>query len=180
MKAEDAFVIMEVDIYITRDGNSYVDERHLKTEDDFRYYGVTKKEKRYVIVGPSGIKMHASCVYEMAMSDFGGYISALFKITRRYKKDFDKTYFRFYDDAEEVVENIRRFIQWLKKPTKVLGKVERRKAKKYLHLLLDAPSSQEWALTIASPVGSNPKLRKNLDNLGRHLAEERDLLQGRA
>jgi hypothetical protein len=178
MKAEDQFVIHEVEIHVTREGKGIVDSRHLKTKEDYQYYKVSGIEKRYVIVGPSGIKMMPHLIYENAVAGYFFFISGLFKSTRKYIREIDYTYFKYYDDAEEVLNNLIKFILWMKS-YKPRGKKDVNAMKKYISLSMDVPDSQEIERIRQLNLGLNPKMRKNLSPLAKDLAEAKDLLVGR-
>lgn len=178
MKAEDQYIIDEVEIWVSRNETSFVDERHLKTPEDHLYYKVDGKQTRYVICGNYGNAYLPASIYESAIRAECYFASGLIKPTRQYQRKLDHTYFRFYDDAEEVKNNIITFLQWLRKvPTLDLKKMKMKEiVERNSHFLQDVAPTQEWMTRSKRII--NGKRRSDLNSLQRDLADERDLIGG--
>ncbi len=176
MHAEDQFQIIELELFITRDGNGYVDERHLKTPEDFEYYKVLGKQTRYAIIKVSGILYLPHLIYETPTKNECYFASGVLRPTPIYQREFDTTYFKYVDDAERVLNNIRNFISWLKTVPKI--KLPKAQAKKILgaygHLIKDAPPTPEWERL--SKIVFVGKKRSDLSPLAKDLAEEQDFV----
>ena len=177
MLAEDQFKIIELELWITREGNGYVDERHLKTEKDYEYYKVLGKQTRYAIMKASGILHLPHLIYETPTKNECYFASGVLRSTPVYQREFDTTYFKYVDDAELVLKNIQRFISWLRNLPKItLPKVQMKKIlATYGHLIQDVHPTQEWErLSKIEFVG---KRRSDLAPLAKDLAEEQDFVQ---
>lgn len=176
MKAEDQYLIRKVEVWVTREGKGIVEERHLKTPEDHVYYKVVGKQERYVVCGIYGICYLPAQIYESAIRDECYFASGIIRPTRKYLRELDRTYFRFYDDAEEVKNNIIVFLQWLRKvPTMGLKRMkEKAIVETYRDLIRDVHATQEW--TEASKIICEGKKRSDLASFARSLADERDLV----
>lgn len=174
--SEDQYYIKEVKVFITREGNGVVDRRHLKTPEDYAYYKVVGEETRYVICGAYGIHGSPARIYEGGLENECYFASGICSKTRRYVRKLDHTYFVFYDDAEEVLNNIIVYIKWLKKVH--LLNLKKAQIKKILnennHFMQDVPDFQE---RITLKAGSNVKMRSGLSKLERFLQDEKDLIE---
>jgi hypothetical protein len=175
MKAEDQYFIAEVEVFITRNGNGIVEERHLKTDEDHKYYKVSGKETRYVIYGASGIKMLPATIYTSKLKDECYFASGVIRKTNSYIRELDNTYFKFYDDAEEVLKNIILFISWLRNKPKITGvKMKKIKARTD-HLLMEVHAIPEVDQIRMLQAGLKVKRRSELKPLALELQNELDL-----
>lgn len=150
--------IAEVKIYINSSGK-YRASDHVGEKMNYPC------ETRYCVCNHSGPIMEPECLYKTPMASHCAGASPWLKPTRRYKEPLDKTYFKYYDDAEEVLHNIERFITWLKNQT---GK----KIVKgwWMSLTKEHPDTLDAASMRASKIGS-PKKRSELTGLLKDMAE---------
>lgn len=180
MNAEDQYFIEQVMVYVTRGGMGVVDSRHIKSDDDSEYYKVSGLEERYVIRGASGIKHMPHTIYESHLSGECFFASGLLRTTKKYRRELDSTYFKYYDDAEIVMNNITKFIRWAKKlPTTLPKKTIKKISNQTSHITSDVADTQEAQRIRASQVGLKIKRRSELSPLAKDLAEERDWCQER-
>jgi len=181
IKAEDQYYIRQVEVFVCREGRSLVDERHLKTEKDYEYYQVDGKEIRYVICDHHGVRGRMARIYEGAIQDECYFASSVCAPTRKYIRLLDNTYFKFYDDAEEVLNNATNFIKWLKTvPTLNLKQAQIKNIMKMNeHLIKDVPDFQEMALTQALNSTLKLKMRSDLKGLELFNQNELDLVPER-
>lgn len=179
MKSEESFFIEEVTVRTTRNGKGIVEERHIQSEADIRYYQASKEtENRYRIWWHYGPIRNPACLYRVPAETDLYYFSGNLNATRKYLRELDQTYFKFYDDAEEVLNNIILFIQWLKNPP---AKLKEKKTflkilEKYQSLITDKAVSAEWVKTRQSQIGLQPKRRDALTRLRREVQDEMDLV----
>ena len=174
MKSEEQYYIGEVEVYVTRDGNGIVEDRHLKTDEDYKYYRVSGKEIRYRICGHSGPKHMPARLYESHIQGQCYFASSVCYETRKYIRPLDSTYFKYFDDAEEVLKNIINFTKWSKNLPKGLKKMQMKRIVAAVEdLIADVPSmpNQNQYLNGSSP----KKIRKNLSPFARDLEDEMDL-----
>ena len=177
MKAEEQYFIAEVEVYVTRNGLSIVQEHHLKSEEHFKYYQVDGKEKRYVIYGASGIKMLPSTIYSTHLQGDCFFASGFVRTTRVYRRELDKTYFKFYDDAEEVLKNIILFITWLRNKPTTIKKMEMKRIKaKTDYLMEDVHATQDVEQIRMLQAGLKVRKRSELKPLALDLQNELDLV----
>jgi hypothetical protein len=181
MKAEDSLFISQEQFYVTRNGNGIVEARHLKCANDYTYYKVVGLETRYVIRGVSGVKYLPDLIYTTPIKHECFFASSVCTVTRRYVRELDRTYFKYYDDAEEVLLNIIRFIKWSKNIGKIKLKKGQMTAIKLMtqDLVMDVLDTPEAERIRTSQVGLEVKRRSELKPLARDLADELDLLPER-
>jgi len=177
MKAEDQYFIAEVEVWVVRKGLGIVEERHLKSEEHHKYYQVDGKETRYVICGASGRKMLPATIYSSHLQGDCYFASGFLKTTRTYRRELDKTYFKFYDDAEEVLKNIILFISWLRNIPKMNKNALKKIKAKTDYLLMDAHPTQEMEQMRALQAGLKVKRRSELKPLALDLQNELDLAE---
>lgn len=181
MLAEDQYFIRQIQIYVCREGKGYVDERHLKIGDPIdsgllNYYKVSGLETRYEIFDNNGPVFLPASRYEQFTRTSLSYLQSKISPTRRYKLELDRYKFRYYDDAEEVLESIIFFISWLKKNPNGKNKKEKDSLKKALHFMEDVHPIADWQKIKMSQVGLQVKRRSDLSPLAREIADERDLI----
>lgn len=177
MKPEEQFFIHPVEVWITREGNGIVEDRHLKCQSDYEYYKVVGKEVRYVIRGCNGIVFLPSTLYERFLSGDGSFASSVVNRTRKYQRELDMTWFKYYDDAEEVLNNLIKFILWAKTIPKINIKnvMKKKLINQTKHLTVDVVDTRATALIRESVSGLEVKKRNDLSPLAKDLAEEMDL-----
>lgn len=136
------------------------------------------KEKRYAIHGHDTfgltVEYLPARIYESLIDDvcFNARYSAI-KKTNKYKKEVDSWLFKYYDDADEVMQNIIRFISWAKKnQTKKIKKVTGK-------LIKDFSPSKGWLEKKVLSIGLNEsaKRRKSLSSFRQEVESEMDLLE---
>jgi len=110
MKSEDSFYIHEMELYFRNNGKNVI-YPHV-VERDPEYFKGAVPSKRYVIMSPIGIHNHT--LYSSLISIELPQAQQHLNTTRRYAREVDSTYFKYYDDAEEVMNNIISFIKWIK------------------------------------------------------------------
>lgn len=181
IQAEDQYYIRQVEVYVSRNGNGIVDERHLKTEDDFKYYKIDGMETRYVICGQYGIHGLPHRIYEGALQDECYFASSVCLTTRRYIRQLDTTYFKYFDDAEEVLNNIIRFIKWLRTvPTLKLKPAQIKNIiKENSHHLKAVPDFPEGSVIQVTKSSLGIKLRSELKGINLYNQNELDLVPER-
>lgn len=174
MLSEDQFLIIPVECWITRNGNGVVEDRHVKSEEDHKYYRIQRRETRYRIIRASGVPIYLpSLTYETPLMGEAYFASGVVRKTRRYIRELDKSWFKFYDDADEVRQNIIKFILWLKNPPKI-SKTQMKKIMSLCgYLIQDVHPTQEWVRL--SKIEFDLKKRKDLSPLKRELQDELDL-----
>jgi hypothetical protein len=177
VKAEDQYFIHIEKVWITREGNGIVECRHLKTKEDHEYYKVVGREDRYVIYGASGRVFLPASLYETPLSGEGYFASGFVSKTRQYLREIDRTWFKYYDDAEEVLNNLVKFTLWAKRIPDLAIKttIKKRLINQTKLLVRDVADTREVALIRTSATGLKVKNRKDLKPLARELADERDL-----
>jgi hypothetical protein len=175
MKSEKKYFIIKQSVFISSCGCRLIDHRHLVTDEDFIYYGDPTLQERYVICNDWGPGCSAG-IYEGFIRTDCSAASSCLEPTRKYKRQLDASRFKYYDDAEEVLLNIQRFIQWLKMvPTmKLKSAVKKKMLLDTEHLTRDCP---DFIQTGALTTGSGEKLRSNLSPFKRHLADQKDLIE---
>lgn len=110
MLAEDQFAIVEFEAWIVRDGKGMTIHKSVYGDDPS-----STLDKRYKILNANGTgQFQPADFYTSPCSDECVHAGAFMERTRKYKRDLDRTYFKFYDDADEVKQNMIRFILWLK------------------------------------------------------------------
>jgi len=176
MKAEDQYLIDQVEVWVCREGKGIVEERHLKTPEDFIYHKVLDKQTRYVIIKPSGIIHLPHLIYETPINNECYFASGYLRSSRKYLRPLDATYFKFLDDAELVKNNIISFIRWLRTvKTSRLQKMQKKTILlTYGDLLREALATPEWE-TISKRIWTG-KNRKDLAPFRRDLQDELDFL----
>ena len=177
--AENCFFIEQVVVRTTRNGNGIVDERHIRCDDDLRYYQASEKtEVRYRIWSHHGSMEDPSSLYRTPLEKDVFYASGHLRPTHQYLRKLDQTYFKFYDDAESVMHNIISFLQWLKNPPKKLLETSKfqKILKKYQPLITKKTVSAEWGKTKALQDGLRVKRRDALTRLQREIQDEMDLV----
>jgi hypothetical protein len=110
MTAEDSYYICEIQVHPTNNGNNVMMPHVM---DNAEYYNAGPIETRYIIRNPLG--MVTEYIYKNQSNDSCVRFQEHMIVTRKYIRPIDGKYFKYYDDAEEVLENIKRFIQWIKK-----------------------------------------------------------------
>lgn len=175
MKAEDQYFISQELVWITRNGNGIVEDRHLKTEEDHKYYQVVGRETRYVIRGVNGIKHKPALIYETPLKYECFFLSGYTRPTRKYLRELDNTYFKYYDDAEEVMVNIQRFVKCLKTLPNIDNKTRKKIGIIAAHLIVDVHDTVEAARIRVYQTGLKVKRRSELSPLARDCASELDL-----
>lgn len=178
IKAEEQYYIASVEVNICREGKSIVDSRHFKTPADYRYYKFQRKEVRYVIRNAYGVCYLPHRIYEGAIQHECFFASGVCKVTRKYVRDLDKTYFKFFDDAEEVLINITKFISWLRTvPTLNLKNVQKKHImQENEHFLRDVPDFPDPELIQALRNTLVIKKRSDLKALSLFHQNELDLV----
>jgi hypothetical protein len=68
VKAEEQYFIYSKEVWITREGNGIVEDRHLKTQQNHIYHKVVGRETRYIIRGASGNIYMPANLYENLLS----------------------------------------------------------------------------------------------------------------
>jgi hypothetical protein len=181
ISAEDQYYIRQVEVYVSRNGNGVVDARHLKTENDFVYYKIDGMETRYVICGQYGIHGLPHRIYEGALQNECYFASSVCRSTRKYVRKLDETYFKFYDDAKEVLDNIVRFIKWLRQvPNLKLKPIQIKNImKENEHFLKAVPDFPEIELTQALMNTLVIRNREDLKGLEKFKQDELDLVPER-
>jgi len=179
IKAEEQYYIKTVEVNVCRAGKSIVHDRHFKTPEDYKYYQFQQKEIRYVIMDSYGISYLPHRIYEGAIQHECFFASGVCNITRRYARDLDKTYFKFYDDAEEVLININKFISWLRiVPTLNLKKIQIKHIMEGSeHFLRDVPDFPDPELIQALKSSLIIKKRSDLKGLKLFHQNELDLVE---
>lgn len=140
-------------------------------------------ESRYVIYGHEGVEYLPSRAYKNYISD-SGIVFPNAKKTREYKREVDETYFKYYDDAEEVLENIKALINWL--DSLRLRNLKKKAQKKTSSKQKPTPGTDhvwtreiavtsDWARLKNSMNGCAVRRRSDLSPLMRDLADEQDL-----
>lgn len=135
-------------------------------------------EERYVIRRcDNEFSVLSEEFYTHACRDECARASNSLRRTRKYKNPIDSEYFRYYDDALEVKENIVAFVEWLIKkspglPQREFKKVMTRNETKMMYRHV---KNQKWWNKVILNDGSDVKMRKELPELERELADERDL-----
>lgn len=176
IKAEDQYFIQEIEVWITRQGRGVVEDRHVRTEEDHVYYKITGREKRYVIRHYVQSRQEPKALYERPLANEAYFASSVVHTTRHYIRELDNTFFKYYDDADEVLENIKSFIQWLRKIPTLKNKKQMKEIKeKNEYLLKDRPVFPEMELIRQSQVGLKVKRRSDLKGLARHNQDALDL-----
>lgn len=162
-------IIIEKKVWINHRG---VIPNHVIEQDGAKTHSA-KQDTRFCIATDSGIIQDPACIPRNVTAD-NPEATRYVHTTRRYKHEVDKTYFRFFDDAEEILNNIIALIEWLEK-TKTMDMNRKRKklAEKHYHLTELRDIREE---ILALRIESSSKTRENLDSLHRDLADERDLI----
>lgn len=184
MKNEDQFFINIQDVLVCRSGNNILSpfivedqiDYYGSLENVYKYHQVTGWESRYVIMKSSGRDYIPRLNYESPISDICPQASVIINPTRKYKRELDDTYFKYYDDAEEVLNNIINFCKWLKKKIPTMSKKDSKKML-YLceYLMKDVPDSQDLQQIRQSMIGLQVKRRSDLSSLERFNQDELDL-----
>lgn len=163
MKSFEQFRIVEREVYISKE--YFAMSNHAALSD-----GYASKELRYCICGSTGVRYLPASVYEGFMRNECMAFSSYYIKTRNYKKDLDKTYFRYYDDAKEVLDNLVSFYRWAHNQT------QKKMVKVLMEIKADVMEYQNLDPTILYPIGLPEKMRKNLSPLARMFADDRDLV----
>lgn len=190
MKAEDQYIIVQTPCYITRDGQGIITNRKLIEDDgpdlvehNKKYYKVCADEIRYVVMYPciaGGISVlgYPANRYLSAMRNECFMAYGFINQTRKYKLFLDNTYYKFYDDADEVIQNLIKFTKWLKNiPQTMAKRTIKEIMNKNEYLIKDAPDTLEWQRAKASQHGLSVKTRNSLNRLQRETVDERDLIE---
>lgn len=172
MKPWDAYFIHQKQYRISRGGKGIV-SNHVQLEGNEDYYHFTGLETRYTIRGVNGNVNHA--LYSCHTQHECQFCSLA--TTRQYLRTLDETYFKFYDDAEEVLKNIQQFLKWLPTVEKMsLPKVKKKAIlDKCKDLMRDVPSSLDWESMRASQIGLPVKRRNELKGIQRYSQDLLDL-----
>ena len=176
MLATESYQIEPVECWISRGGLGVVEDHNVKTKDDHVYYKIEGRETRYCIIRPTRRLQQPSLIYETPTKNECFFASGLIRQTRNFIRPLDRTYFKFFDDAEEVKNNIISFITWLQKvPTLNLKKMDKKGIMNtYGHLLMDVPPTPEWEKILNLTYVA--KKRSDLSPLARDLQDELDLI----
>jgi hypothetical protein len=160
MKAEDSYFICEVEVYPVMDGR-FIMYPHVM--NNRKYYKAGPIETRYVIRRPLGIANEH--VYKSQIQTTCCMFESKLAPTNRYIRTIDASYFKYYDDAEEVLNNIILFILWIKEiaVTRKWEKQFVKIAKENEFLVRDTDDSPEEALIRASQIGLKVKRRSEQD-----------------
>ncbi len=135
---------------------------------------------RYCIYGPDRFgrpeaKFLPQRIYESAIeTDCYGFKYHVAK-TNKYKKEIDSWAFKYYDDADEVLENIKSYILWAKNnQTKKIATITAMTIKNF-------NPSPEWLEMKALSIGlKEKKIRNNLSSFQKMIAEEQDLIEAQS
>lgn len=176
IKPEEQYFIQQIEVWITREGRGVVEDRHV-TADNHDYYKIFGKETRYVIKHYVQSRQSPAVLYTRPLQEEAYFASSVVRPTRKYRQELDNTFFKYYDDAEEVLNNIIYFILWLKNLPTLPKKATKLIKDRNDYLLRARASSPEMELIRQSQVGLTVKRRDQLGKLARDLAEERDLIQ---
>ncbi len=176
MLAIESYKIFPIDCWVTECRNRIISDKNVKSQADHDYYKILRRDTRYRITRPTGSLYLPHLIYETPTKNECYFASGIIKQTRNYIHDLDKTYFRFYDDAEEVKNNIISFIKWLQTVPKIRLKNVRTKEimNIYGSLLADVPTTQEWEKALS--LTFKEERRSDLSPLAMDLQEESDLI----
>jgi len=176
IKAEAQYFIQEVEVWITREGRGVVEDRHV-TQWNHDYYKIVGREKRYVIRHYVQSRQEPKALYERPLANEAYFASGCCNATRHYRREIDNTFFRYFDDAEEVLNNIISFIQWLRNIKGLNKKQMKMIHEKNDYLLKDRPAFPEMELIRQSQIGLQVKRRSDLKGLARFNQDEEDLIE---
>lgn len=184
MKNEDQFFINAITVLICRNGHGILSDHIPEEQSDYyggldkvyEYHQVVGYETRYVIMQHNGICYLPHINYESPISDICPSASNEINSTRKYKRELDTTYFKYYDDAEEVMNNIISFCKWLKRKIPEMSKKDLKKVMfRCEHLIKDVPDSQELQKMRQLMIGFPGRGRCDLSSLERVKQDDLDL-----
>ena len=175
MKNEDQWFILAIAVWICRDGNGIVSD-HIPLSEH-AYHQVSGREIRYVIHKYSGRDFLPHLNYESPISEYCPQASSFMSPTRKYQKELDRTYFKYYDDAEEVLNNIITFCKWIKTFKSKDKKINKKILEGCHHLLKDVPDSPELQSFRQSMNGLSAKRRDQLSPKEKLSQDQKDLVK---
>lgn len=135
-------------------------------------------EERYTIHRWDGDVFLPHRVYESFVSDECWQAQHLIKPHRKFKYEPLYTWMPYYDDAEIVLENIKRYILWLKTAIPKMNAKQKRKislnCERHLH---DVEPREIWEQRKAFMNGVSVKRREDLKGIARHLMDEKHFVE---